>query len=116
MSDQPTSNGHAGRTLARDLGFYTLARLVLVAVLAAVIIGIGKATSHSIPLLVALMFAIVLSLPISMLLFKGLRTRVNASIAVVDQRRRSDKADLRARLRGDVPKAAADDAETNQVS
>jgi hypothetical protein len=118
VNDEPTSNGQPGRKLARDLGLYTVARLVLVAVLAAVVVGIGKATSHSVPLLVALMFAIVLSLPVSMLLFKRLRGRVNAGIAVVDERRRRDKAELRARLRGGQARAGgqAADAEANRAS
>jgi hypothetical protein len=41
-------------------------------------------------------------MPLSLTLFKKLRTRVNEDIAVVDEKRRKDKAQLRARLRGET--------------
>nr|WP_246461459.1 DUF4229 domain-containing protein [Nocardia transvalensis] len=91
----------AGRRLARNLVLYTLARLVLVAVLAAVIVGLAHVLSVDIPLIVALLFALIIALPLSLVLFKRLRARVNEDIAAVDQKRRTDKAQLRARMRGD---------------
>jgi hypothetical protein len=87
--------------LARNLALYTLARFGLVIVLAAVILGVGAIVDVDIPLLVALIFAVVIALPLSLVLFKKLRIRVNESIADVDEKRRRDKADLRAKLRGD---------------
>ncbi|KAA0020224.1 DUF4229 domain-containing protein [Antrihabitans cavernicola] len=87
--------------LARDLGLYTLARFGMVAVLAVVIIFGAKIFGVAVPVLIALIFAVVLSLPLSMLFFKRLRIRVNEDIAAVDERRRRDKADLRAKLRGE---------------
>jgi hypothetical protein len=42
-------------------------------------------------------------MPLSLTLFKKLRARVNEDIAVVDEKRRQDKAQLRARLRGETP-------------
>jgi hypothetical protein len=91
-----------GARLARDLALYTLARIVLVAVIAAVIVGVGKLASVDVPLLVALLFAVIIALPASLVLFKSLRGNVSAGIAAVDEKRRRDKADLRARLRGDA--------------
>lgn len=41
-----------------------------------------------------------------MAVFAPLRRRVTASIAVVDERRRADRADLQARLRGEKPHGA----------
>ena len=101
--DTPTpdaSPSPCGR-LARNLALYTGARLGLVIVLAAVILGVGWLVDVDIPLLVALIFAVVIALPLSLVLFKKLRIRVNESISDVDEKRRRDKADLRARLRGD---------------
>ncbi len=83
---------------------YTIARLLLVAVLAVAIyfgghlLGIGE-----FPIVVPLLFAIVLALPLGIWLFAPLRQRATASIAVFDERRRRDREQLRARLRGDEP-------------
>ncbi|MFF0489650.1 DUF4229 domain-containing protein [Nocardia sp. NPDC004068] len=90
-----------GRRLVRNLVLYTLARLALVAVLAAVIVAAARLLNVDIPLIVALLFALVVAMPLSMVLFKRLRARVNEDIAAVDEKRRTDKARLRARLRGD---------------
>ena len=91
----------AGRRLARNLALYTVARLALVAVLAAVIVGVAKVVDVDIPLIVSLLFALVVAMPLSLVLFKRLRTRVNQDIAAVDEKRRNDKANLRARMRGE---------------
>lgn len=96
-----TDQTKPGARLVRDLGLYTLARIALVGLIAAVIIGSGQVFSTDIPPLVALAFALVISLPLSMVMFKRLRARVNEAIADVDEQRRRDKAALRARLRGD---------------
>lgn len=91
----------AGGALARNLALYTVARLGLVIVIAAVILGVGWLFGVAVPLLVALVFAVVIALPLSLVVFKSLRIRVNESIAAVDEKRRRDKAELRAKLRGD---------------
>jgi hypothetical protein len=54
-----------------------------------------------IPVVVALLFALIVALPLSLVLFKRLRSRVNQDIAAVDEKRRTDKAQLRARMRGE---------------
>lgn len=89
--------------LARDVAFYSVARLLLVVVLAGVIIGVSNLVGVEIPMIVAAIFAVLIALPLSLVLFSKLRRRVNESIAVFDSQRRSDKADLRARLRGEEP-------------
>lgn len=92
-----------GRMLA-DVMLYTLARLGLVAALTAAIfygahlIGVGE-----IPLVVAMLFAIVLSLPLGIWLLASLRRRATAGIAEADGRRRHDREQLQARLRGEAP-------------
>ncbi|MCX4099286.1 DUF4229 domain-containing protein [Nocardia sp. alder85J] len=91
----------AGRRLARNLALYTVARLALVVLIAAVIEGVGRLLKVDIPLIVALLFAVLVALPVSMVAFKRLRSRVNEDIAAVDEKRRTDKAQLRARLRGE---------------
>ncbi|NKY88347.1 DUF4229 domain-containing protein [Nocardia veterana] len=91
----------AGRRLARNLALYTLARLALVAVIAAIILVLARVLNVDIPLIVTLLFALIVAMPLSLVLFKRLRARVNEDIAAVDEKRRNDKANLRARLRGE---------------
>ncbi|MEV5651807.1 DUF4229 domain-containing protein [Nocardia sp. NPDC052254] len=91
----------AGRRLAGNLALYTLARLGLVALIAVIILVVANLVHVDIPLIVALLFALVVAMPLSLVLFKKLRTRVNEGIAAVDEKRRNDKANLRARMRGE---------------
>lgn len=87
--------------MIRDVGLYTLARLVLVAVLTAVIFGAaGLLGITEFPLVVAMLFAIIISLPLGIWLLAPLRRRATEGIAAVDERRRTDREQLQARLRG----------------
>ncbi|AFM15461.1 hypothetical protein Mycch_0643 [Mycolicibacterium chubuense NBB4] len=80
---------------------YTAARLALVAVVTAVILGVGHLVGiREFPVTVALLFAIVIGLPLGIWLFTPLRRRATASMAALDERRRTDRAQLQARLRG----------------
>ncbi|MGW5312515.1 DUF4229 domain-containing protein [Nocardia thailandica] len=91
----------AGKRLARNLALYTVARLGLVVIIAAVIVLVANLVGVEVPLIIAVLFALIVAMPLSLTLFKKLRAKVNEDIAVVDARRRQDKAQLRARLRGD---------------
>ncbi len=82
---------------AAAVAWYTLARLGLVAVIAALLVLAG------VPLLLALLVGLVVALPLSMVLFRGLRARLDAAIAEVPARRAAERSELRARLRGDAP-------------
>jgi hypothetical protein len=83
---------------------YVLARLVLVAALTAVIWGAGYLLGlREFPIVVALLFAMVIALPLGIWMFAPLRRRATASIAVLDERRRKDREQLQARLRGEDP-------------
>jgi hypothetical protein len=87
-----------------DVTVYLVARLVLVVVLSAVIFyGAHVVGIEEFPLTIAVLFAIVIALPLGIWLFSPLRRRATASIAAVDERRRSDRDQLRARLRGEIP-------------
>jgi len=98
------SDPRPGSRLVLDLVAYVLARLLLVVVLTAVIYGIGQLIGvKEFPLVVALLFALVIALPLGIWLFAPLRRRATASIAVIDERRRRDKEQLQARLRGEAP-------------
>ncbi|GAB0107659.1 DUF4229 domain-containing protein [Nocardia sp. JMUB6875] len=99
MSDA-TPTPSAGRRLARNLALYTVARLGLVAVITAIIMGVAAAVQVSIPLIVALLFGLLIAMPLSLLLFKKLRAQVNRDIAAVDAKRRKDREQLMSRLQG----------------
>jgi len=95
-----------GSRLVVDVLAYMLARLLLVVVLTAVIFGAGHLLGlRDFPLVIAMLFAIVIALPVGMWIFAPLRRRANASIAAIDERRRQDREQLQARLRGEEPPA-----------
>jgi Protein of unknown function (DUF4229) len=97
VSDQPPRS-----RLVVDVLAYVLARLLLVVVLTAVIFGAGHLLGvRDFPLVVALLFALVIALPLGIWIFAPLRRRATASIAVFDERRRKDREQLQARLRGE---------------
>lgn len=98
MSERPVSATRA----AADIVVYTVARLLLVAVLGVVIFGVGRLVGVSdFPPLVALMFGFLIAMPLGIWVFAPLRRRAAASVAAVSERRRRDREQLRARLRGD---------------
>ncbi|MFI8566627.1 DUF4229 domain-containing protein [Rhodococcus sp. NPDC078407] len=105
-SSEPTSGNatpgaSAKKSLAVNLGVYTFARLALVIAIGAVIVGVGLLFGVEVPILVAAIFSVLISLPLSLLLFKKMRIRVNESIAAVDENRRTARADLQSKLRGE---------------
>ena len=83
---------------------YVIARLALVAAVAAVIYGISRALGvQEFPIVVALLFALVIAMPLGMWLFAPLRRRATAGLDAATARRRHDREQLRARLRGEEP-------------
>lgn len=95
--------GGATGGVVRDVVVYTLARLALVAALTAAIFLVAQQIGVQIPLVVAMLFAIVIALPLGIWLLAPLRRRATAGIAEVDERRRRDREQLQARLRGEKP-------------
>ena len=88
--------------MLRAVGAYLVARLALAAVLTGVIIGAGRLVGlREFPVVVAVLFALVLALPLGIWIFAPLRRRATMSIAEFDERRRKDKETLQARLRGE---------------
>jgi len=98
------SDQRPGSRLVVDVLAYVLARLLLVVVLTAVIFGGAHLLGiRNFPLVIALLFALVIALPLGIWIFAPLRKRATASISAVDERRRQDREQLQARLRGDEP-------------
>jgi hypothetical protein len=52
---------------------------------------------------VAALFALVIAMPLGIWLFGPLRRRATADLEVATERRRRDRDQLRARLRGEAP-------------
>lgn len=99
------STSRPAARLVVDVLVYVAARLGLVAALTGVIYGVGHLVGEF-PFVVALLFALVIALPLGIWLFAPLRSRATASIAAFDERRRTDRAELQARLRGEEPPPA----------
>ena len=93
----------SGSSLVGTLVAYTLARLAIVVAVAGLLVLAG------VPLLLALLIGVVAALPLSMLLLRGLRKRMDAGVAAVQERRMAQREVLRARLRGDDVPARSDD-------
>jgi Flp pilus assembly protein TadB len=81
--------------LVRYLAVYSALRVGLVVVLTAVL-------AFFMPLIVALLFAIIVQLPLAWLLFAGPRRRVNDAMAQASAQRRAERARLQSALTGDV--------------
>ncbi|CAN5171013.1 hypothetical protein BH11ACT6_BH11ACT6_13630 [soil metagenome] len=85
-----------------DVLAYLVARLLLAAVLSVVIVfGARLLGIPEFPVVIAVLFAIVIALPLGIWVFAPLRRRATASIAAVDERRRRDRDQLQSRLRGE---------------
>jgi len=93
----------SGSSLVGTLVAYNLARLAIVVAVAGLLVLAG------VPLLLALLIGVVAALPLSMLLLRGLRKRMDAGVAAVQERRTAQREVLRARLRGDDVPARSDD-------
>ena len=103
MTDKQ-AGGASGR-MVRDVVIYTLARLLLVIALTAVIFYAAQLLGiREFPLVIAMLFAIILALPLGFWLLAPLRRRATARIAEIDERRRTDRDQLQARLRGEDQK------------
>jgi hypothetical protein len=88
--------------LLLDVLLYALARLLLVAAIAGAIFGVVALLGiRDFPAMVALLFALVLGMPLGIWLFAPLRRRATAGIAAVDERRRAEREQLQARLHGE---------------
>jgi hypothetical protein len=108
-STEPRASRPAGEPgLAATLALYGLARLGLIALIAGLLLLAGT------PLIIALLVALIVALPLSMLVFRGLRARLDVAVNASQARRADERAALRAKLRGDEPDAPSDDRAERQ--
>lgn len=86
-----------------DVAVYSAARLALVVALTAVIYGLGRLLGLSdFPPIIAAMLALIVALPLGMWIFTPLRKRATESLTVAGERRRREREQLQARLRGEA--------------
>ncbi|MGE2813829.1 DUF4229 domain-containing protein [Mycobacterium heidelbergense] len=113
MSEEPRP-GAGERTrnhVVVDVLVYAAARLLLVVALAAAIYGIARLLGVTqFPVVVAALFALIIAMPLGIWLFAPLRRRATAGLAVAGERRRREREQLQARLRGEAGDADHDDA------
>jgi len=103
---EPPAGAAGGRGgPAGPLLVYTALRVGLIAVVTALLMLF-------MPFIVALLFAIIVQLPLSWLLFAGPRRRVNEAMAASSAHRRAERERLRAALAGEDPQAAGSDGGT----
>ncbi|ORV98019.1 DUF4229 domain-containing protein [Mycobacterium kyorinense] len=99
----PVGRSPAGRA-AVDVLLYGAARLTLAVALTAAIYGVARLLGvREFPIVVAALFALVIAMPLGIWLFSPLRRRATAGIEAATERRRRDREQLRARLRGETP-------------
>jgi Protein of unknown function (DUF4229) len=103
MTSPSTQPAPSRPGLPATVALYALARLGLVAVIAVVLALVG------VPVLVSVLVALIVALPLSMVLFRGLRARLDSALAVAQERRSVEREALRSRLRGDESPAEVKD-------
>lgn len=94
--------GAAGYALWPPVIGYVLLRLLLTAVVAAALLGISALVTLDMPILVAIMLAIILQLPLAWILLPKQRDRAASAMAASAGRRRRVHEDLRSALAGNT--------------
>jgi small-conductance mechanosensitive channel len=86
-----------------DVLLYAVARLLLAVVLTGVIYLAARLLGITqVPVVVAALFALIIAMPLGIWLFTPLRQRATAALAVAGERRRAEREQLQARLRGEA--------------
>jgi hypothetical protein len=77
--------------------------VLLAVVLSGAIYGVARLLGITeFPTIVAVLFALIIAMPLGMWLFSPLRRRATAALAIVGERRRREREKLQARLRGEA--------------
>ena len=84
----------------KDIVLYGLARVVLFLVLTVVIAYGAYVVGAPLPVMISALLALIVALPLSMFLFKGLRLRVTAEMAAWDDQRRAHREYIKNELEG----------------
>jgi hypothetical protein len=91
-----------GHRVLLDVVWYTVARLLLVVALTGVIYAAARLLGVTeFPIVVAALFALIIAMPLGIWVFGPLRRRATVALAVTGERRRTEREQLQARLRGE---------------
>ncbi|ORW92601.1 hypothetical protein AWB92_15475 [Mycobacterium sp. IEC1808] len=105
MPERPSHSSTDERPRNRvvvDVLLYAAARLALVAALSGAIYGLARLLGIAqFPVVVAVLFALIIAMPLGIWVFGPLRRRATASLAIAGERRRREREELQARLRGE---------------
>jgi hypothetical protein len=102
----------AGSRVILHVSVYMAARLLLAVVLTGVIYGVARVAGIAqFPIVVAVLFALIIAMPLGIWVFAPLRRRATAALAVAGERRRRERELLQARLHGDATPGERDDQE-----
>lgn len=101
------SEGSSGKTTEDrgvvDVISYVTARLLLVVALIGAICSAARLLGVTeFPMFVAALFALIIAMPLGIWVFSPLRRRATAALAVVGERRRREREQLRVQLRGEL--------------
>jgi hypothetical protein len=97
------STGSTGNRIVVDVALYATARLLLVAALSAAIYGVARLLGVTqFPIVVAVLFALIIAMPLGIWVFSPLRRRATAALSISGERRRREREELQARLRGEA--------------
>ena len=86
-----TTPASSARSLIAIALLYNIARLALAAVLCGLILLVAYLIDVDVPFFVAVVLAVILSSPVSMIVLKPLRTRINHRAEAMDSRRATKK-------------------------
>ncbi|WP_420716045.1 DUF4229 domain-containing protein [Mycobacterium sp. 94-17] len=105
--NHPVSEDTAQRgknRVAGPVAAYMAARVLLAVVLTGVIYGVARlAGITQFPIVVAVLFALIIAMPLGIWVFAPLRLRATAALAIAGERRRRERELLQARLDGEAP-------------
>jgi Protein of unknown function (DUF4229) len=106
VSEGASDNGtgdRSGNRVVIDVLLYAVARLLLVFVLSGAIYAVARLLGLTqFPVVVAVLFALIIAMPLGIWLFGPLRRRATAALAIAGERRRREREQLQARLRGEA--------------
>ena len=109
MSPTPSDDGTGDQTrgqrdrVAVDVSLYVAARLLLAVALGGAIYGVALLLGITqFPIVVAALFALIIAMPLGIWLFSPLRRRATAALEIAGARRRREREQLQARLRGEA--------------
>jgi hypothetical protein len=118
VSEEPSgkvAGAATGNRVVVDVLLYAVARLLLAVVVGAAIYEVARLLGVAqFPIVVAALFALIIAMPLGIWVFAPLRRRATAALAVAGERRRAEREELRARLRGEAPPDPEPDDESDE--